>query len=68
MKATISEPSSKVLPVDNDNVYETSIDCHSIDPFTTYIKIPDTCNLIDSGTIIDISKSHVPYSFDVPNI
>lgn len=58
---------SKVIPIVNDVVYETSIDCPSIDTFTTYMKIPDESNL-DSTTIMDISKSHTPYSFDVQNI
>lgn len=66
MKLILSEPTVKVLPIESNVVYhETSIGCESIDPFTTYIKIPETPNLIDSDTIMDISKNHTTYNFDV---
>lgn len=67
--ASLMEPTTKVLPIDNEVVYhEASMDCQSIDPFTSYMKIPDSSSLIDSSTIIGISKNHPPYSFDVQSI
>lgn len=43
--------------------HNATLDCQSIDPF--YIKVPDPSNLIHSTTIMDISKSHTHYNFDV---
>ncbi|XP_037040105.1 zinc finger protein 2 homolog [Bradysia coprophila] len=38
--------SNKPLPIDSDIGYhDSSIDCQSIDPFSTYIKVPDSSNL-----------------------
>lgn len=64
MKPTLSETTSNVQPIDNEVVYHEA----SIDPFTSYIKIPESSNLIDSTSIMGISKDHTSYSFDVQSI
>lgn len=73
IKPAIAEPTSKVLPigVDSDIVYhDTSIeDCQTIDPFSTYIKVPDSSNLMNSSTIMEsITKNQSQYNFDVRSI